>query len=211
MGKKKKIILISIISVIIVLIIIGIVAVVSGNNKKENTSKVMKLYNTLKEKDEYGFLMKSNEDNEIYYAKKDGKAYIRTNYEGNIIENIIKEGNTYLLQKDEKCYYTYRNNEINLNKIEINLKELDGVENTKGKEKIDGQNYEYEEYKKVIPLTMLDTIDNFEDYSMRFYFKGQDLKYIKTFKDDKKELLKIEISNNVDSKLFEIPSNFEEK
>lgn len=211
MDKKKKIILISTISVIIVLIILGIVAIVIGNNKKEKISKVMKLYNTLKEKDEYSFVMKLNDDNEIYYAKKDGKAYIRTNHEGNTIENIIKDGNTYLLKKDENCYYTYRNNEIDLNKIELNLKELDGVENTKGKEKIDGKNYEYEEYKKVVPLTMLDTTDNFEGYAMRFYFKGQDLKYIKTFKDDKKELLKVEISNNVDSKLFEIPSNFEEK
>ena len=211
MDKKKKIILISIISVIIVLIILGIAVIVIGNNKKEDTSKVINLYNTLKGKEEYSFFMKSNEDNEIYYAKKDGRAYIRTNYKGNIIENIIKDGNTYLLNKEDKCYYTYRNNEIDLNKIELNLKELDGVENTKGKEKIDGKNYEYEEYKKVIPLTMLDTTDNFEGYSMRFYFKEQDLKYIKTFKDDKKELLKIEILDNVDNKLFEIPSNFEEK
>lgn len=45
----------------------------------------------------------------------------------------------------------------------------------------------------------------------RFYFDGKDLKYIKTIAGNKEELLKVTISKDVDNKLFQIPSDYEEK
>ena len=212
MDKKKKIILISVISLVIVLIIIGIIAYVIGNNKKGKLSKVMEFHNMLKEKNEYKCIMKVDDEHEMFYAKKDGKAYIKTKYGENTIENIVRDGNTYFIKRDEECYYTYKNNEIELNKIELALKELENSEYTKGKEKIGNTKYSFEEYKIAIPLTMLDlSTDDVEDFTTRLYFKGKDLKYIKTAKDGKQELLKMEFSNDVDNKLFEIPSNFEER
>ncbi len=44
----------------------------------------------------------------------------------------------------------------------------------------------------------------------RFYFDGDKLVYIKTIIGDKQEVLKVDLSYNVDSKLFEIPSDYQE-
>ena len=48
-----------------------------------------------------------------------------------------------------------------------------------------------------------------EKAKTRFYFEGDQLVYIKTIIEDEQELLKVDISNQVDEKLFEIPSDYE--
>ena len=45
----------------------------------------------------------------------------------------------------------------------------------------------------------------------RFYYDNDKLVYIKTIVGDKQELLKVNISYDVDNDLFNIPSNYEEK
>ena len=59
---------------------------------------------------------------------------------------------------------------------------------------------------------MMDTseISGNEEVKTRFYFEGDKLAYIKTIIGGKQELLKVDISYNIDNKLFEIPSNYEE-
>ena len=59
---------------------------------------------------------------------------------------------------------------------------------------------------------MMDTSDLEEDQEVktRFYFDGDKLVYIKKIIGDKQELLKVDISDNVDNNLFEIPSDYKE-
>ena len=209
MSKNKKIILISVISVIILALIIGLVcfflAKKSGENKK---SKVQKLYDSLKNKTSYSFTTTLDENNKFYYAKLDGKAYTDTIYQGNESKFVIKDGNSYLLVDDIKAYYTYTNNEVDLNKIELALEEIKDLSYQEGTEKIENKNYSYEEYNQITGLSIGMTQEEESEIKTRFYFKGNKLEYIKTIDGENQELLKVETSDKVDSNLFEIPSDY---
>ncbi len=52
------------------------------------------------------------------------KAYIDSNYKGQNSKYLIKDKNTYLLKNDSKIYYSYLNNEIDLYKIELQIKDI---------------------------------------------------------------------------------------
>lgn len=212
-SKKKKIILISVISIIVVALIAGLIWYLnSKENIEEDVFRLNQLYETLKSKDSYSFTTTLDDDNKMYYATQDNKAYIDTIYEGAESEFIIRDGNTYLIMDDIETYYTYKNNESNLNKVEAEIESIKDTEHEKGKEKIDNKTYQYEEYKALTTFTMMDTseLKDNEDVRTRFYFKDNKLVYIKTIIDGKQELLRVEISYDVDNSLFEIPSNYEE-
>ena len=48
-----------------------------------------------------------------------------------------------------------------------------------------------------------------ETTNTRFYFKGDDSKYIRTIMEEKSELIQVEVSYDVDDSLFEIPAEFQ--
>ena len=149
----------------------------------------------------------------MYYAKKEGKAYIDIFEDGQENKTIVTEGNTYLVNDDEKTYYIYNNNETDFNKIENQLSELKDMENKKGKEKIGNTTYYYEEYDSITEFIIQNSFYNIEENKpkTRFYFDGDELKYIKTIINNKQELTKIDILNKVDNKLFEISSDYQKK
>lgn len=215
MSKKTKIILISVIAVVlIILIAVGIWFFTRSNGEggQNSNDKLSKLYETLQSKDSYSYTSTLDDNNQFYYAKYDGKAYTRTIYNGNESVFLIKDGNSYLIRDTSKTYYTYTNNEIDLYKIELALSGLVGTEHETGSEEIDGKNYNYEEYTGATTLALMSTSDvNEEEVKTRFYFKGDDLVYIKTIAGETEELLKIEISDEVDTSLFEIPSGYQSR
>lgn len=211
MDKKKKIIGISIIAIVIIAIIaVAIWYFVANQNTSADTSRVNQLYETLVAKTSYGFKTILDDNNQNYYAKENNQAYTDTIYDGNESKFIIKDGNSYLLMENSKIYYTYRNNETNLKKIELALESVKDMDYEKGEEKIDNKKYQYEEYATITSFTMKDTTEVAEsaEVKTRFYFKGNQLVYIKTIIGDEQELLKVEISDKVDSRLFEIPSDY---
>ena len=87
------------------------------------------------------------------------------------------------------------------------------MENKKGKEKIGNTTYYYEEYDSITEFIIQNSFYNIEENKpkTRFYFDGDELKYIKTIINNKQELTKIDISNKVDNKLFEISSDYQKK
>ena len=215
MSKKTKIILISVIAVVLVILIaVGIWFFTrpNGENGQNSNDKLSKLYETLQNKDSYSYTSTLDDNNQFYYTKYDGKAYTKTNYNGNESVFLIRDGNSYLIRDTSKTYYTYANNEIDLYKIELALSELVGTEHGTGNEEIDGKNYDYEEYTGATTLALMSTssVDE-EEVKTRFYFKGDDLVYIKTIAGETQELLKIEISDEVDTSLFEIPSDYQSR
>lgn len=145
--------------------------------------------------------------------KKKENAYIDIFEDGQENKTIVTEGNTYLVNDDEKTYYIYNNNETDFNKIENQLSELKDMENKKGKEKIGNTTYYYEEYDSITEFIIQNSFYNIEENKpkTRFYFDGDELKYIKTIINNKQELTKIDISNKVDNKLFEISSDYQKK
>lgn len=216
MSKTKKIILIVIAIILILAIAIGLVWCIGFGNKEEGTteekpSQIEKLYSILTEKETYSITTTLDNENTIYYAKKDNKAYNEVTHDGKKTKFMVKDGNSYLIVDDQQVYYTYENNEIDLNKIEAQLENVKDENYREGKEKIEGKKYYYEEYEKVADFLMKDVNSTDEQkIKTRFYFDGDKLVYIKTMVEDYEETLKVDISYDVDSKLFEIPSGYKQ-
>ena len=216
MDKKKKIVLILVIAIVILLIIGGIVWYsIANNNTNSNsnnqrTAEVSKLYETLQTSSVFSFELILDEGNHKYYAKSNNMAYIDTIYDDEETKYIIKDGNTYFLVDDTKTYYTYSNNQTNLNMVTRGLERIKDLEYQTGREKINNDNYSYEEYIGVTDFAMGNFTENSEDVKTRFYFDGDELVYIKTIEGDQEELLKVNISYNVDENLFQIPSDYNE-
>lgn len=220
MDKKKKIIIISIVSVVIIALVVGlIIFFINRNNNSEerttiasNSSKISKLYDDLSKEQSFSFTTTLDDNNKEIYAKNGNTAYTDTIYDGEESKYIIRDGNSYLLRDSDKVYYTYQNNEVNLNKVLEQFNDIKDSELVEGREEIEGRNYNYEEYTGITNFAMkLTDENNSENVITRFYFDGDDLLYIKTIIGDNEELLSVEISNDVDSSLFEIPDDYSER
>ena len=207
--------------VIIIFIIIAIVAVCLGiiscfllvpNTSKELSFSINELYESLKQEQAYSINLTLDENNKSLYAKQSNIAYLDDILNGVETEMLIKNGNTYLIKDEDKVYYVFKNNENNLNKIEDILEALKDKEYQTGEEKIDNKSYSYIEFNQLTDFAIMNTSNIKSDTKKtRFYFDGKDLKYIKTIAGNKEELLKVTISKDVDNKLFQIPSDYEEK
>ena len=134
------------------------------------------------------------------------KSYLEIKIDGETSKYLMMDGNTYYIIDNQEAYYTYQNNQTYLNKIEVALEELFNMEYSSGKEEIDGRNYDYDEYANISSFA----IKPFETDSSvtRFYFKGDDLRYIKTISGENQETLQVEISDNVDGNLFQLPEGY---
>lgn len=217
MDKKKKAI-IAVIVLIVLLVILGVVWFFvfnknGGNGQNSNnaeSSKVSKLYEILQADNSFSFELTLDDENYMYYAKSNDMAYTDTSFNGKETKYIIKDGNSYLLQDDTKTYYTYSNNQTNLNMVIRGLEEVKDLEYETGREELNNKNYSYEEYSGLTDFAMGDFTEDSGDVKTRFYFDGDKLVYIKTIEGDKQELLKVNISNDVDQKLFQIPSDYSE-
>ncbi len=215
---KKKIVLIIIAIIVVLASAAGLIAWIGLGTKTENkmlegdTSKVSKLYDELVEKQTYSFTIKLDDNSQVYYAKKEDMAYIEASYQGDSSKMLVKDGNSYLLLEDEKVYYTYQNNETDLERILLQLEEAKEKQYKEGKEKIEGKEYRYEEYEGISEFLMKEDISTEEEQKAktRFYFNKDQLVYIKTIIGNEQEILKVEMSDKVDDKLFEIPSEYKE-
>ena len=214
MDKKKKIAIISVIAILILLIIIGgIVWYFIANNKtnsdsnNQGKSEINKLYETLKTTSIFSFELILDDENHKYYAKSNNMAYIENLKNGEKTKYLIKDGATNLLVEDTKTYYTYANNQTNLNMVERGLEKIKDLKYETGKEKIENKNYSYEEYSVLTNFAIGDFTEE-NNIKTRLYFKGDELVYIKTIQGEKQELLKINISYDVKQDLFNIPEDY---
>ena len=211
--KNKKVIIISIIISIAILVIgITLCFLLKPKTNEELSYGINELYESLKQEQAYSINLTLDENNKSLYAKQSNIAYLDDILNGVETEMLIKNGNTYLIKDEDKVYYVYKNNETNLNKIEDILEALKDKEYQTGEEKIDNKSYSYIEFNQLTDFAIMNTSNIKSDTKKtRFYFDGKDLKYIKTIAGNKEELLKVTISRDVDNKLFQIPSDYEEK
>ena len=217
MDKKKKAVFISVIAIVVVLIIVGIIWYFIANNNTNSssnnqmgTSEVSKLYEILQTSNVFSFELTLDDENHKYYAKSNNMACIETTSNDEETKYIVKNGNTYFLVDDTKTYYTYSNNQTNLNMITKGLERFKDLDYQIGKEKINNKNYYYEEYTRLTAFAMGDFTEDSEDVKTRFYFDNDELVYIKTIEGDKQELLEVNISYDVDQNSFQIPSDYNE-
>ena len=213
MEKKQKIFIISI-CVIVAIIIVGLIvyAIITSRTESANENRLANMYEKMMQDETYSITFQLDDNNKYTVSRKGDVANIDMYNNGDHTTNIIRDGNTYLLMYSTKRYYTYQNNVIGLGELPSQLNEMiQNQQPEKGQEKIDGHNYRYEEYKGVSDFLM-NTDENVieENTNTRFYFDGDDLKYIQTIMEDQSELIRVEVSYDVDDTIFEIPSDFEE-
>ena len=219
MSKKKKII-IAVSSVIAILVVCLIIFLVVNNQSKTNASdeenrtntRLSKVYEKMNDKLTYSFEATLDNENKMVIKRKNNQARKDLTLEGELTTQIVRDGNTYLLQEDTKKYYEYLNNELELTELSTTIQDLiNNQEPTKAQEELDGDKYECEEYKgtSYFWLEPVEQSINEEETTIKFYFKGNNLKYIKTIIDDEEELLQVNIEYNVDDSEFEIPSEYQ--
>lgn len=205
MLNKKKV---AIVIAIVVIIALIIVVIVMQANKK---SKVALLYDKLTKSESYSFDMKDNENYEIIVSKKGDKTCIDNNGGDEKTSTIVKDGTTYLILHSQKEYYTYDSDIAEENIITDMFEEIVDAKCEKGKDKINGKTYKYEEYAGFAGFMFSTGLDvDEENVKTRFYFDGDNLVYIKTILAEEEELLEVEISYDVADELFEIPSDYAE-
>ncbi len=208
--KKKKILIL----VIAILVVIGIIIAITKiiGDKKNKEQLLSKIYNNLNTNQTYLFEMEQNEDNKTIMAKKDNKTVIDQKTKDNHTTTLVKDNNTYLVLHDRQEYYVYEQNNVEQSILTDGLKEVIDKPFTKGSEKIIGKKYDYEEYNGST-IFMISNSLNIDDSQVktRFYFdKDDNLVYIKTIYGENNELLKINLKQEVDDSLFEIPENYAE-
>lgn len=215
MDKNKKIII-----AVCAVVIIAIIRVVAffmikdnGQNKETDSSKskLSQVYEKMNKKTIYTFTLTLNDKNSKTVKRKNDKARIDLNLNGKESTDIIKDGNTYLVMAKDEKVYKYQNNDIELTELLIDIKEtIESQKPQKSKEEIDGKKYECEEYKGISDFLLTKKAEDEENLSTKFYFKGNDLVYIKTKINEEEELLKINISyDDISENEFEIPSEYE--
>ena len=215
MKKNKRINLI-----VIILVIIGIIFFVSKivGNKNSKVQELAKVYNKLNSSPAYQFKWEQNDNNKTIIIKDGDKTLIdqyskeEDSATQNHTKTLIKENSTYLILPDRKEYYIYEGNNVDQTFLIDGIKEIMGKEYTKGTEKVKGKKYKYEEYSGSTMFLLSNSLNLDEnDVKTRFYFDSKDnLVYIKTIYGDKHELLKVSLTNDIDSSVFEIPADYAE-
>lgn len=221
MSQKKKIIIAvsSLIAILVVCLIIFLVVKNINNTSSSNVenattnTRLAKMYEKMNDKLTYSFETILDNDNKMTIKRKNDKARKELTLQGETTTEIVRDGNTYLLQEDTKKYYEYQNNELELAELATVIQNLiNNQEPTKMQEEIDGTKYECEEYKgtSYFWIKPIEQSINEEETTIKFYFKGNNLKYIKTIINDDEELLQVNVDYNVEDNEFEIPSEYKE-
>lgn len=219
MNKKISI---PIIPIVIGAILVAIVIVILIRRTEDGASKLKKVYEKMVDKQTYIFTRYDlGEEHKLIIYKKPNKTLIDTYNPEEHLSTLVLEGNTYLIFHANKEYYVYPNNALDEEVLTNDLKNIVDLEYTIGKEKIYGKTYKYEEYEGVTEF-MISPSRNIDEDSVktRFYFKGNELIYLKTIYDlvneetgektQTEELQTVKVEYEVEDSVFEIPAEYAE-
>ena len=214
---KKPMIIIGIIILVVVIIGVIIFALSSKNktNKTEQTESVeiQKNYEKIANSKEMTFTTTLDENNRETIVIKDGQAYKETTRNGVTYKYIVKGNDTYFVDDSNKTYYTYKNNTEISTEIQQKLSKLKEMSSNTGKEKVNGKNYQYEEFEKYQDFLINNKIavTDLTKAKTRIYYDNDKIVYIKTIAGNEEELLKVDISyGTVKNDYFNIPSEYKD-
>lgn len=214
---KKTMIIIGIIILVVVIIGVIIFAISSKNktNKTEQTESVeiQKNYEKIANSKEMIFTTTLDKNNKETIVIKDGQAYKETTRNGVTYKYIVKGNDTYFVDDSNKTYYIYKNNTEISTEIQQKLSKLKEMSSNTGKEKVNGKNYQYEEFEKYQDFLINNKIavTDLTKAKTRIYYDNDKIVYIKTIAGDEEELLKVDISyGTVKNDYFNIPSEYKD-
>lgn len=196
--------------VLFIILVISIIIAITQNTH----DRTIKMYNNLINKENYTLkIVEENKDinYSITMAKKDSYTSIDTVSNDEHTTTLVKDDIAYYVMHNTGEYYLYDSKQIEADILIDDLKEIDKKEYKKGHETINGKDYYYEEYQGISAFILwLDHEEDENEIKTRFYFDGNNIKYIKNILEDEEELLKVELLTKVEDKLFEIPSDYAE-
>ena len=222
MNKKRNIIIFIII--LILAIIIGAIFIFSyfQSQKKQNNPSTQtsisslkptlsKIYEKMLQGEIYSFSLILDDNNKTITIRNGDKARVDFYQDGVHTTDIIKDGATYRLIHNDKQYFEYPSNTVELTNLLRKFERTkEDVTPQKGEETIEGKNYYYEEYKGTAEfLTQGKAGVDLTEASTKFYYDNDSLVYIKTIVKEKEELLKVEMSYTTEGISFEIPTDYE--
>lgn len=214
-SKKVKMILI----LVAVIIILTILMFALGSSPSNLT---INMYKKINNSQNYTITLKGREDDEYSYtisiAQRGTDISIdmisKSDDEEQHTTTLLEDENVYTIMHNDKEYETMSSKDIEADILIPEMKDIDEKTYQKGKEKVNGKTYYYEEYKGISTFLMLIDADNEENVKTRFYYDGDKLVYIKNMidQDGKKleELIQAECNYEVNEKLFEIPEDYAE-
>lgn len=211
-------------SILVIMLIVSLALVITGcGNKTSKENETVedngksKTYNALNKAfsgDSYIMSLEGKldlgegmENSKITVAIKGEDIYMDVDATSGHLTIMYKDNSTYILSHEDKMYMVSEEKDEDLFSDDDmfilskeDLKEIETAEYKTGKETIDGTEYEYEEYKA-----------DGNEKTDRYYFAGNDLKYIKTTNENgEEEIIKvIKLSSEVDDSIFDIPTDYE--
>lgn len=205
MEKKKKTIIIVSLIISVLLIVVGVVCLFLANNTDKGEQDVLQieddgvlklglLKDKIEETQKYKISFTLNDENYKVITKEGEQAKIEIGDSGAKKIYTIKDGSTFFKINNEEEEYEYKNNTSFLNEFENNLDIVLTKNYNIGTETIENKTYRYEEFPNTSAfiINFKGNIDQ-ENTKTRFYFDGNDLKYIRTYIGDISQLLKISI------------------
>lgn len=214
-SKKVKMILI----LVAVIIILTILMFALGSSPSDLT---INMYKKINNSQNYTITLKGREDDEYSYtisiAQRGTDISIdmisKSDDEEQHTTTLLEDENVYTIMHNDKEYETMSSKDIEADILIPEMKDIDEKTYQKGKEKVNGKTYYYEEYKGISTFLMLIDADNEENVKTRFYYDGDKLVYIKNMIDQDgeklEELIQAECNYEVNENLFEIPEDYAE-
>ena len=214
MSKSKFIIFIFI---IIILITLSLLFILNSKDKDLTLS----MYQDISNSQKYTIILEGNDSEYTYkvsIAQSGTDISIDTNTkfedEEQHTTTLIKDKNTYYIMHNEEEYSVLDNQDIEIDNLIPQVKDIDEKQYQIGKEKIRGKTYYYEEYEDISTYLMLIDVSEDGNLRTRFYYNNGELEYIKNIIEQDgeniEELVKVKCVYDAEKSLFEIPKDYAE-
>ena len=214
MRKSKFLILIFSIIVLITITLLFII-----NNKQNDLTYSM--YQDISNSQKYTIIM---EGNNTEYSYKVSLAQSGTDIsidmdtmfedEHQRTTTLITDKNAYYIMHNEEEYNVLDSEDIEIDNLIPQVKDIDEKQYQKGKEKIRGKTYYYEEFEDISTYLMLIDVSEDGNLKTRFYYNNGELEYIKNIIEQDgeniEELVKVKCIYDAEQSLFEIPEEYAE-
>ena len=200
--------------IIVILLIVALICIF----KSERSDRVSNIYKKITQNKCFTFSMEEPEfEYKVFLYQKDADICIDMYSGEDHNTTLVLNNEAYYIMHNNKEYYSYGDEPIDTDVVIAGLKNVLKNKYESGKETINGREYYYEEFENdESDFIIFANVNEESKIKTRFYFEGDNLVYIKNIVDNidenepDEELVKVELSYNVDEDLFKIPEDYAE-